>query len=368
MRAKGDIVENPVYIPMDRRVEQFRSFYQRENERPLLGFFLGSEYPLFRYNAAKSLPEGRNLGPDDFPIEGYLDDYERLFLEHESCGGDFIWSASAFWGVPWLEAALGCPIAASHTTGSIASHAPRYFQGVRSLPDYRQDNAWIKKLEDFVLALAKHSQGRWPLASTRLRGISDLLSTLYGGERLIFAMLEKPEEVREVGAKLTDFWIAACQGQMEHMPLFHGGIGSFYYNMWAPAGTVWMQEDSASFLSPQLYEEFIRPYDEQIYQAFPNCILHLHSTGYIPLDAYLESGLLAVEMHIDEGGPSAEELYSLHMKVLAKKPLLIWGDLSKEDLDWVFHKLPPAGLAVCKVVSTPQEAHDSYQRYVLSKE
>ena len=47
MRAKGDIVENPVYIPMDRRVEQFRSFYQRENERPLLGFFLGSEYPLF---------------------------------------------------------------------------------------------------------------------------------------------------------------------------------------------------------------------------------------------------------------------------------------------------------------------------------
>ena len=103
----------------------------------------------------------------------------------------------------------------------------------------------------------------------------------------------------------------------------------------------------ASFLSPQLYEEFIRPYDEQIYQAFPTvfCICTQLATF---LDAYLESGLLAVEMHIDER-PQCRELYSLHMKVLAKKPLLIWGDLSKEDLDWVFHKLPPAGLAVCKL-------------------
>ena len=358
----SDTMDNDVYIPIQKRVERFRSFYLRENRRTLLGFFLGSEYPLFRYDAAQSLPEDRPL-----PIDRYLDNSERMFFEHEACGGDFIWSASAFWGIPWLEAALGCPIVANHRTGSISSHSRADFQGIDSLPSFQAGNAWIDKLEEFVIALAERSADRFPIAPTRFRGISDLLSTLYGGEQLIFAMLEKPEEVRHVCDRLTDFWIAACKAQVANIPLFHGGTGSFYYNMWAPEGAVWLQEDSVSFLSPQLYEAFIRPFDQRIIRAFPGSILHLHSTGYIPLESYLELGLLALEIHVDEGGPSAQELYPIHMKVLEKKPLLIWGDLSEEDLDWVFNELPSAGLAVCQVVDTQEKAHHLYEKYVLQR-
>ena len=38
--------------------------------------------------------------------------------------------------------------------------------------------------------------------------------------------------------------------QIERIPDFHGGVGSFYYNAWAPKGTIWHQEDAAALLSP----------------------------------------------------------------------------------------------------------------------
>lgn len=351
------------YFTIQERVENFRLFYKRQNERPLFGFFVGSEYPLKRYNAAKNLPEGRELCPDDFDISLYLDDCDRLFDEHEQCGGDFIWSASAFWGIPWLEAALGCNIFADHKTGSIHSEPPSKFTGAKDIPDFDESSPWINKTKEFLEAMAKRSSGRWPLATTRMRGISDLLSALYEGEKFIYAMMEEPEEVMAVCEKLTDFWIAYGKIQLAHIPAFHGGVGSFYYNMWAPEGTIWHQEDAAALLSPSLFNKFIYPCDEKIVKSFKGCIMHQHPTRYVPAEEYIKMGMLALELHIDEGGSSAQELYNTHLKILEKKPLLIWGSIPEKGLDWIFSKLPHEGLAVNTVVSDYKQAHYLWDKY-----
>ncbi len=358
----------------EERVELFRQYYAMENERPLLGFFRGSEYPLHRYPASRSLPEDCPLTPEHFPIEPYLDDCDALFAEHEACGGDFIWAGSAFWGIPWLEAALGCQLVARHHTGSIHSEPPTSFrlrQGYggqvnvpESLPSFDASSPWALKMVEFLDEMAARSSGRWPLATTRMRGISDLLSALYGGDAMVFAMLEKPDEVKAVAAKLADFFIDWGRLQLAHIPDFHGGIGSFYYSAWAPAGTIWHQEDAAALLSPDLYEEFIEPCDRKIAAAFAGCIIHQHPTGYYPVDAYLDMEMTALELHIDEGGPSAEQLFDVHKKILARKPLLIWGDIPQHDLDWIFSNLPAQGLAVNTVVASPAQAEAIWQRYV----
>jgi hypothetical protein len=44
--------------------------------------------------------------------------------------------------------------------------------------------------------------------------------------------------------------------------------------------------------------------------------------------------------------------------------LLIWGDISEKDLDWIFSKLPPQGLAVNTVVESPEQARDLYKKYM----
>ena len=344
------------------RVARFQSFYQRQNDRPLLGFFVGSDYPLRRYEASRSLPTNRALEPGDFPVEPYLDDCDRLFDLHEACGGDFLWSASAFWGIPWLEAALGCLIYADHSTGSIYAEKPSGFSGPEALPKFDEESPWMRLAGEFLERMARRSGGRWPIGTTRMRGIADLLSALYGGTEFILAMVERPAEVKEVCRKLTEFWIAFGKLQLERIPLFHGGVGSFYYHLWAPAGTVWHQEDAAALLSPTLYEEFIREPDERIASAFAGCIMHQHPTKFVPTDVYLGMPFLALELHIDEGGPRAERLHAAHGEILKRKPLIIWGNLSDRDLDWIFHKLPAAGLAVITVVSSPERAGAIWHR------
>lgn len=344
------------HYSMEERVDSFKKYYARQNKRALFGFYVGGEYPMFQYEASRVLPEDRPLTPEDFDIDSYLDDCDRLFDLHESCGGDFVWSASPFWGVPWLEAALGCPIYAKHSTGALHSEPPANFTRADSIPDFDEASPWVRKTKDFITAMAKRSGGRWPIGTTRMRGISDLLSALYGGENFIYAIMENPDEVMRVCEKLTDFWIKFGKMQLEAIPPFHGGVGSYFYNMWAPEGTVWLQEDAVALLSPRLYDEFIKLFDERIVKAFSHCIIHQHSTGFVPTKEYIDMGMTALELHVDEAGPKVEELLDRYRRILNEKPLLIWGKISKEEFRKILTELPCSGLAVNIMIPVPEEA------------
>ncbi|MCX6985001.1 MAG: hypothetical protein NT118_09680 [Lentisphaerae bacterium] len=348
---------------VEERVELFKSFLRRDNTRPLLGFFRGSEYPLFRYPFSNSLPEKSPLRPEDFNVKAFVDDCETLFIGHEECGGDFIFSASAFWGIPWLEAALGCPIFADHLTGSIYSEPPPDFKP-NALPEFSTSNPWMLLMAEMLEALSKKSAGRFPLATTRMRGVSDLLSALYGGDGFVFAMIEKPDEIKRVSGQLTDFFIQCGKMQLSLIPDFHGGTGSFYYHIWMPKGSVWHQEDATALLSPALYEEFIEPCDRRIVKSFDHVVMHQHSTGFVPTEKYIDMGMSVLELHIDTGGPSAEALYERHLAILKRKPLLIWGDIPEKDLDWLFTRLPAKGLALITVVKNPEQAEKHWRKYV----
>ncbi len=348
---------------MEARVALFQTFLRRDNTRPLFGFFKGSEYPLFRYPFSRMLPEGRPLRPEDFDLPAFVADTERLFFEHEACGGDFIYSASAYWGIPWLEAALGCPIFAHHATGSITCKPPPNFTPL-SLPAFSQNNPWMRLMAKMLEALVAKSGGRFPLATTRMRGVADLLSALYGADDLIFALFDKPDEIACAARQITDLFIACGQFQLDRIPLFHGGVGSFYYHAWMPPGTLWHQEDATALLSPDLYAQFIEPCDRRIVAAFPHVVMHQHATGFVPTEAYLDMGMSVLELHIDSGGPPAQELFDRHLAILKQRPLIIWGDIPSSDLDWLFGELPQQGLALITVVNTPEQARDLWRTYV----
>ncbi len=356
--------EHTPVLSVAERVGNWKRFYAKENERKLLGFFYGSEFPAKRYASAAGLPEDRALRPEDFAVDSYLDDYDRLFEEMERCPGDFIFGASAFWGIPWLEAALGCPIRVNKQTGSLYAERPEGFRGPESVPAFDPDSPWMRKLVEFLDKAASRSRGRYPLATTRMRGIADLLSALYGTEDLIFRMLERPDEIRSAVEKLTAFYIEIGKLQLGHIPRFLGGLGSFYYHAWVPEGTLWHQEDSVMLLSPELYRDFILPADAAIFRSFRGNVMHFHSVGgYLPLDEILSLGPTAVEMHIDSGGPSARQLHETHRKILEKAPLIVWGALSEDDFEWIFSELPDRGVAVNAVVRDPDEALDLWNRY-----
>lgn len=341
----------------------FRSFYRRENKRPLLGFFLGSEYPVTRYPSMSRLPEHRPLKPEDFPVEEFLSDSENLFRGHEECGGDFIWSGSAYWGIPWLEASLGCTIHVNPSTGSIYSEAPVYPDGQMRVRPFDPGHPWVALMETMLERLKETSGGEWPIGTTRMRGVSDLLAALYGGTEFVMAMMEDPDGVHSVCDDLAEHWLEMARFQLDLIPVFHGGIGSFYYNAWAPLQTVWSQEDAAALLSPTLFSRFIEPRLRRIVDGVPGCIIHQHSTGFSPTESYLDMDFDAIELHIDEGGPTAEDLFDRHQSILSRKPLIIWGDIPERDLEWIFSRLGHQGLAVITVVGSAEQAASIWTRF-----
>lgn len=326
----------------EERVAQFQRFYGRDNARALLGIVHGSEYPLHRYPIAAKLPESRALTPDDLDLPGLLRDGDALWQRHEATGDDSFWGASVFWGVPWVEAILGCPLKASHQTGSIHTEPPPGFGGASTLPKVDDSNPWFRALKMHAKRLGEHAAGRYPLATTRMRGVSDLLAALYGGQELIFAMMEKPEEVLETAKRLGEIWVQVARAQLECYPLFHGGHGAYLYNLWTPAGTAFYQDDSVALLSPDLFEEFIYPVAKTIAGEIP-CLMHMHPTGFLPWEKWLELPFVSMELHIDRGGPSAKKLEPIHRKILSRKPLLVWGELEDDDLTALL-ALPPGGL------------------------
>jgi len=345
------------------RIEGFRRFYAMANERgPLVGFYLDSYYPLKRYRTEAFLPHGP-LAADDVPVEPFLPEYERLWRSYEEWGGDFIWAGAAFWGVPWVEALAGCGVFADQQTGSTRSLPPGGFRGAEDLPAFDPGSPWARKAREFLRRLRERGAGAFPLGTTLMRGISDLLSALYGGPEFLFRLMDHPGEQRRLIRALTDLWIAFARDQLAEIPDFHGGVGSYFYSMWLPGRGVFLQDDASALMSPQLYGEFIYPAVVEIAGAFDTTVMHLHPSTYIPVDFLVDSPVTAIELHIDLGGPSAEDLYAYYRKIQNRKPLLIWGDLSGADLEFIARRVDRRSLALMPVVSTREQAEAIWKRF-----
>ena len=274
-----------------------------------------------------------------------------------------VFGASAFWGVPWMEAALGCEVEADHLTGSSRSH-PLATTDWPTVPTFSSDNPWVARNLEMLRAIAPQARGRYPMGASLMRGISDLLSALLGLDRTIFGMLDAPTQIDALAEGIADFWIAFGQAQLDEVVPYADGYGSFGYYLWAPGRCIWLQEDAAALLSPELYERFILPHDRRIAAAFPYCLMHLHPARYIPYRPLLDSELAVIEIHIDKGGPSARDLLPVYREVLQAKPLLVWGDLSPDDVRTLVEELPPEGLALQVVVDSPDEAWAIYDAYL----
>jgi hypothetical protein len=388
-------------IPAEERITRTRAFYAMSNaEGPLLGFFTDTYYPLKRYRTEAYLPAGR-YGPADLVVSNFLEQYERLYREYEALGGELFWSASAFWGVPWLEAIAGCPVYADHETGSSRSRPPEQPPQVEDIPELRTGDPWVTKAREFLAALGelagRHPEGqapaantaaaglpapglapavaaaasppptpgngRFPLATTLMRGIADLMAALYGSPQFVYRLLDDPSESERLAKRITALWIGFAESQLELIPPFHGGVGSFYYNLWMPGRGVWLQEDAAALLSPELFERFVLPGVSAIAEHFDSTIMHLHPSDFIPVEFLIGTELTAIELHIDYGGPRAEELVPYYRKIQSRKPLIIWGDLTREDLDVVARFLDPQALALIPVVKDGSEAEWIWRRF-----
>jgi hypothetical protein len=323
------------------------------HEGPLVGFFLGTYYPLNRYRGSSSMPDGP-ITPDDVEVATFLADYQRLRDLYRPVAGDTIWAGSVFWGIPWMEALSGCSVEADHATGSTRSLHPAAPPRPEDIPVFDGSLPWVRKAGEFLDLLV--ADGNLPLGTTLMRGFSDILAGLFGSPDFVYRLVDRAADIEAVIDRLADLWIGFADYQIDRFPAFHGGTGSYFYNLWMPGRGAWIQEDAAALLSPQLFEPLVLPALGKVIDHLDSVIIHLHPTGYIPIDLLVETNLLAIELHIDKGGPSAEALLPHYRKIQSRKPLVIWGDLTDADLVFIKQNLDTSSLAVLPVIESPEQA------------
>jgi hypothetical protein len=336
--------------------------------RPLLGAWLGGYYPAEQFpQGHHSWRVGQLLGPTDVSFDAFRSDYESLYRMHREAEDDFFYVGSAYWGIPWLEAILGCAIYVGETscwaqTRSVdrtgdACVAPTDAGLCLDL----QDNVWFQCFLRFTQGLLRFADGRFPVCPPLLRGPGDAACALCGPEAVAMALID--------GAPWIDTLLAGCakvrQEILERLhrviPAWYGthAAGGYPSKLWTARTVAYYQEDSAAVLNPQLFaDHLLRP--ARLTKPLAEVhFIHLHSSCLYMVDALLgDDTFSAIEVNLDHPGsspPLVQYLPTLRRIQQVGRPLLLWGEIGPQDWDLLQEELSPAGLSIQPIIKSPED-------------
>jgi hypothetical protein len=287
----------------------------------------------------------------DLDVQPEMLDLERLVGEPLPSGpletrGDLFRTESPYMRVPWVEAILGTPIRATIQGGSMRTMAfVEDWAAWENVPTHR-DGAWFDLLVRMTEMLVARSGGRYAVAQTLMRGPSDLAEAVLGPELMSFSIYDHPDSLRRFLDEVSGTFIEILRAQLARIPALEGGYVT-PFGIWAPGTVVRTQCDASAFLSSAHYAEWFLPYDVRISEAVDYSIIHLHSVSLHTVDALLSvERPHAIQVTLEDPGPSLEEMAPIFVKILEAKPLLLEGPLSEEEVAWLRARLPSGGLAI----------------------
>lgn len=329
-------------------------------EQPVLGFWLGGYYPADQFPAGTAgWREGRELPPDGVSFAPFASDYETLFRLHQQADDDFFYIGSAYWGIPWMEAVLGCPVFAA---GANCRAEACLAELDEPFPANLESNAWFQTLRRFTEELAAFAAGRFPVCPPLLRGPGDCASAMLGGMPFVMGFHDNPDRMQALLHHCSRTRRDVVRALQAVIPPWQGthAAGGYPSKLWCRRPVAYCQEDSAALLSPDLFREFLLPLHREQCRAAAVNFIHLHSSCLYPVDILLENRCYDVlEINIDHPGGSSpglpELLPTLKRIQTARVPLLLWGELSPGEWHKLCKELSPAGLSLQPIVRRAED-------------
>lgn len=328
-------------------------------DRPLVGILPGwtaqDRFPATR----AALPEGP-LAPEDIPIDLFLADCDRLYQVHRQIGDDYPFTASPFIWIPWMEAITGCPVQVSNASIWAEPCVPNWDSWEWRAPDL--GDPWPRKLLEMMEALVEHSEGRYPVSATMMRGPLDMLAAMRGAANLPLDIVDQPEVVAHALEACADTWIKLAKAQIKLIPESGCGYmdGDRGLRFWAPEKPIWLQEDAMSLLSPTIYREIVLPVDKRIAAEFPAVGFHLHGSALWAIDDLTAAPEIhIIELNLEAANTDVEGAFVGWKKIQEHKPVVIWR--LYEDgfglwLDRVLKEFPSDGLSIQVTVTDLDQA------------
>jgi len=254
-----------------------------------------------------------HLAPPDWPLYSFseaFDNPERMLwnqLREARIGAgvrdDRMMNVRANYGLATVPSLFGAKVHVDDTTTWVEPcHSSRTIREIvdRGMPDLagglggkvlETEILFRDTLRDYGLAPYVH------LFQADNQGPFDCAYLLWGQE-IYVAMHDEPELVHALLDLISKATIAFVRRQKEAL----GEADNEMYHWWyrVPAG-VRVVDDVTINLSPTMYAEFDRPYNEQLFAAFGNGYIHYCGHGLQSQDLRLATrGLRGIEMGAEE--------------------------------------------------------------------
>jgi hypothetical protein len=205
---------------------------------------------------------------------------QRACEEHfERSDDDFIPYLTPYFGTGVLASAFGVETTfepgRDPAAGRPCVTTPAEVARLR-MPDPERDGLMPRVLE---AAAYMRDHGNYPVALTDSQSPLDELALICGHENLYIWMYEEKAMMHDLLSLVSDAFIAWVKAQKavtgEPLDVCYGEQG-----VWIPSPCgVWLADDEAVNLSPDLYAEFIAPQVERIFREFDGGVLHFCGNG-----------------------------------------------------------------------------------------
>jgi hypothetical protein len=332
----------------DQRLDRHEAFLEcRPVDRPLIGPWRSGYYPAEQFpSGTECWQSGAVLRAEDVSFAPFAEDYQRLYESQQENDGDFGYVGSAYWGIPWLEAIMGCPV-----TVAVANCCAKPC-GANGLAIGLDTNPWLYALLRFTQELVTFSAGRFPVCPPLLRGPGDAVAAMLGQTTYVTGFFDAPATMRELLDLCARTRLAVIERVHAVIPCWNGiyAAGGYPSMVWARRSVAYHQEDSAAVLNPSIFRAFLLPALKIGCRAAKVNFIHLHSACLYPVDILLEDDSFdVVQINVDHRGmgPPVCKLIDTFKKIQAAgRPLLLWGEFSPEEWELVQSHLSPVGLSL----------------------
>jgi hypothetical protein len=301
----------------------------------------------------ESLGYGVNVSPEQIHPETFLPEIERWYQRCVDLSADAFQPFSPSFGIPWVEAIIGCPIITQPS--SIWARPMLNSYTDRARIKLISDNPWFRKLIEFLRAMVQLSNGRFPIALPVMHGPLDTLAAMRTPEKMCLDFIDEADQIFTILLELTELYIKLCEILLDEIPPFQGGYVTRMH-LWGPGKAITPQNDTSTLISAKMYERLVMPTDRMIIKHFPYHSFHLHSSERHIIDSLLLiDELIAIQVTLEHtfGGPSLELMLPYLKRILENKPLILVV-YDSETADRCLKELPATGLCLLMVPESTQ--------------
>lgn len=147
--------------------------------------------------------------------------------------------------------------------------------------EYDPGNVWLNRIKDICRAAVQRWDGLVQVSMTDLGGNLDILSTFRPAEKLLLDLYDHPDEVKRLLWEAHELWHRYYTQISEVLQPANPGY-SAWAGIFSPEPHYMLQCDFSYMISPEMFDEFVRPELAATCKRLTNSFYHQDGVGQLP--------------------------------------------------------------------------------------